>query len=247
MADSFVQGRKLYVGGRDLSGDWTTIALRGGREPVEFTRGADNTRHSKAGLRSVAFEAEGIADLGADLQDEELASFVDLSDVPIIVTPVDGADGATAWGFKAEMGDFTPINGGAVGGPLNFRVSARASSSRLVRGLLAIPDTELSATTNGTAFELGAVGATQKLYACVQCLAISGTNPTVDVVIAGDSVSTFLGTPETQITFTQITAAGAYEWKEVSGALADTWWRAQVTIGGTDTPTTQIVVLLAIA
>lgn len=246
MADSYVQGRKLYVGGRDLSGDWTAITLRGGRAAIPWTRGADVGESSRPGPRMVSLEAEGIADLGTDLEDQELNGFVDLTDVPIIVAPTDGTEGEPAYAFLAEMGDLEPISGGTVGDRLNFRVSARSSSSKLVRGTI-IEDgvTAQTASTDGTAFELGPVSATQKIYACLMVLSASAGD-TLDVVIAGDSQEDFLATPATHVTFDQKTTAGEYQWVEVSGAITDTWFRVESTIGGAS-PSFEYVVLFAIA
>lgn len=62
---------------------------------------------------------------------------------------------------------------------------------------------------------------------------VSGTNPTLDVIIEGkDALS---GTYFTLATFAQKIAAG-FERKELA-TLFDGWIRAKWTIGGTDTPT----------
>lgn len=246
MADEFVQGHKLYVGGRDLSGDWTALALRAGREPIEFTRGDDVTRWFKAGLQTVALEADGIVDLGADLADEELTAATELTDVPIILAPTTGLEGAPAWAFEAHVGDYEPFAEGVVGGKLGFRVSARASGSRLVRGtIMEDGTTARTATGNGTERELGAVSATQKLYACVMCLSASAGD-TLDVTVRSAAATGMAGAT-TRVTFTQIAAAGAYEWKEVSGAITDTFWDVRRVIAGNGSESFNLIVLLAIA
>ena len=246
MADRLFQGNTLYVAGRDLSGDWTSLSLRGGREAVEFTRGADVSRWSKPGLRGVTFEAEGIVDLGANLQDDILTQAIDLVDVPIIVGATDGTAGETAWAFLAQVGDYAPFNSSTIGDALRFQVSARATSSKLVRGTI-VEDgsTARTATGNGTAFQLGAVSATQSVYATIVCLSAS-SGDTLDVVLASDNAQAFT-TGTSQITFTQITATGAYEWKELAGANTDDWWRVEHTIAGDGSESFEYVVVVAIA
>lgn len=248
MADTFVQGRKLYVGGRDLSGDWTAMSLKAGREPIDFTRGADSTRVNKAGLRVVSFEAEGVANLGANLADDVLyTSANSLTDQPIIVAPTTGIEGEPAYAFRADVGDFDPFSEGAkIGERLDFRVSARATAGKLVRGtVMTDAATARTITFNGTARQLGAVSATQKLYACLMVLAASGTTPTLDGKIQSDNAGGF-ASPVDQVTFTQKTAAGQYQWAEVPGTITDDYFRFVGTIGGTS-PSFTVIVLVAIA
>lgn len=245
---AYQQGSKLYIAGRDMSADWTALAFTVGREAIENTRGGDTTRIVAPALWRASLEAEGALALGADSLEEELyADVIDLSDTPIIVTPggsTAGADGGVAYGFEANVGDFSPLSGSRIGDRVEFSVSARCAG-RPVRGtIMHSANATRAATGNGTARQLGAVTAAQKLYACIQVISATGTNPTLDVVIASDNAEGFpSGT--TRATFTQKTAAGQYEWVEVDGAITDDWWRVQATLGGTN-PVFGFVVLLAI-
>lgn len=247
MADTFVQGRKLYVGGRDLSGDWTAINLQSGREAIDVTKGQDATRMMRSGLRVVSFEADGVTNLGADLADEELFTSADtLVDQPIIVSPTAGQDGDVAYAFRANVGDYDPMKG-AVGERLNFRVSARAYAGKVVRGRV-IVDTAAARTStfNGAARQfVGGVPSGKKLIACVQVLAASGTTPTLDGIIQSDDASGMIS-PSTVVTFSQKTAAGQHEWIEVSGPITDDYFRFVGTIGGT-TPSFTVVVFLGVS
>lgn len=248
MADSFVQGRKLYVGGRDLSGDWTAMSLKAGREPIDFTRGSDSTRTMKSGLRVVSFEAEGIANIGTDLADEELYGMADtLSDQPIIVAPTTGLAGEPAYAFRADIGDYEPYSDGAkVGERLDFRVSARANTGKVVRGTVAVDSGSARASTfTGAAFQVGAVAATQKLYACLMVLSASGGSPTLDGKIESDDAAGFVSAAD-RISFSQKTIAGQFQWVELAGPITDDYFRFVGTIGGT-TPSFTIVVMVAVA
>lgn len=315
MAEHFVQGHKLYVGGRDFSSYWTALNLAIGRERIEWTKGQDTTRVSKMGLLTGALEAEGVIDFDADPSvgffglaqangagvagsaitvdnatngmpaigdliqfgsdstlyaisnvagavitfvgtkswaDNEwvtLYSFSGLAkieDQPIIIGApgsTSGDEGTLAYGLRASVGDFTPIQG-AIGERGNFTLSARASNTRPVRGTIFHDgDTARSATANGTARQLGAISSTQKLYAAIACLSGSPSD-TLDVTVESDNAEGF-PSATTRVTFAQIKAAGMSEWKELSGPITDDWWRIVWTIGGAG-PSFRFVVLLAI-
>ena len=103
-----------------------------------------------------------------------------------------------------------------------------------------------TATANGTARQLGAVAAGQSVYATLHVLAtVSGTSPTLDVVVASAATDSWPGT--SRITFSRKTAIGPQFATPVDGSITDPWRRVQYTIGGTDTPTFPFVVLIGIA
>jgi hypothetical protein len=104
--------------------------------------------------------------------------------------------------------------------------------------------TARTVTGNGTARQLGLVGATQKLYASLHVVDASVAD-TLDVKIQSDDASG-MGTPTDRITFTQATAVGAQYATPVSGPIAtDTWWRVSYTIGGTS-PSFKFAVVVGI-
>ena len=59
-------------------------------------------------------------------------------------------------------------------------------------------------------------------------LAVSGTNPTLDMIIQSDNVSGFTS-PTTKITFDQAVAVGAQWGTRVAGPLTDDYYRASWT------------------
>jgi hypothetical protein len=84
----------------------------------------------------------------------------------------------------------------------------------------------------------------KKLRASLHVLSASAAD-TLDVIVASDSQQAFGGTPETRITFPQRTAIGG-ELLTVDGPHADTWYRVQYTIAGTD-PSFTFAVAVGIA
>ena len=143
--------------------------------------------------------------------------------------------------FPALLAEYSP--GAAVGELFAFNISA-GGCDLLARGTV-LENAVKTATANGTARNLGAVGAAQKLYAGMHVLAVSGTNPTLDMIIQSDDAEGFLSSAN-RITFAQKTAIGSQWATPVAGAITDTWWRCAYTIGGTDNPSFTVVVVLAI-
>ena len=102
-----------------------------------------------------------------------------------------------------------------------------------------------TATDDGTPRTLGSVLAGEALYAALHVTAVTGTNPTLDVVIESSATGSFSGEETTRITFTQADGITS-EWSSVAGAVTDTHWRVTWAIGGTDTPTFTFAVIAGI-
>ena len=113
----------------------------------------------------------------------------------------------------------------------------------LVRTIVLDVNTALIATGTGTAYQYGAVGASQTMMGVLRVLSASGTLPTLNVLIQSDDNEAFTS-PTTRLTFTQATGV-TYEVKTAAGAVTDTWWRVSYTVGGT-TPSFSVVVSFGI-
>lgn len=82
------------------------------------------------------------------------------------------------------------------------------------------------------------------LYAAMHVVAVSGTDPTLDMIIRSDEAANMVS-PTTRFTFTQKTAIGA-QWKTpISADIIDTYFQASFEIGGTNSPTFTIAIVLA--
>jgi len=138
-------------------------------------------------------------------------------------------------------------NSGQVDGLLRGTLQIHASDL-IVDGKLGEPGrTARTASGNGSEVELGAVGATESIYAALHCISItadSGT-PTLDVEVESDA--TGFASATSRIAFAQLTAAGS-EWKSAAGAITDDYWRVKWTIGGGATnPSCLFIVSFGIA
>jgi hypothetical protein len=126
--------------------------------------------------------------------------------------------------------------------------AAAAATEPLVRGRV-LEIVTATATGSSAGQNLGATSATQSVYAILHVISASGTSPTLDLIVESDDNGSFT-TPTTRFTFSQITGitAGA-TWAQrmdIAGPITDVHWRVSRTIGGTDAPTFQYRLILAI-
>lgn len=244
MAHYVLTDAKVWVDAYDFSGDHNALALNYEADEVEDSNFGDDTHLFLGGLKHFDAQLEGAVNLDALSVEQINFNNVGVADTPVSLAPDTGADGETAYTMKALTSGFNPI-AAQVGELARFSTTIAASNERLVRGTIMHNATRTS-TATGVARQLGAVGATQKLYATLHVITVSGTNPTLDVILESDDEEAFGGSKETQITFTQKTAIGSQFATPVAGAIADDWWRVGWTIGGTDTPTFEFIVIVGI-
>jgi len=225
----------------DLSGDHNKLALSYGAEMLDETAWGDDTRISKAGLLTVGAVHEGFWQCdGTSAVDDVLWGKFATADEVMTVCPTTGAAGEVAYTLKSAVARYSP--GAEVGAMLAFTVEA-SGTGKLVRATVMETGAKTS-TATGTARELGAATAAQTIYAAMHITAVSGTNPTLDMVLQSDDAEGFTD-PTDRITFTQADAVGA-EWKDLGGEINDTWWRLSWTVGGTETPSFTVLVVVGI-
>ena len=242
MGSLILSNAKLWLAGYDLSGQSNALALEYSAEEKDETAFGMGTRKNKGGLKVIGASAEGFWEAGVGLLDEGIFTRIGVSDeVVSMAAEADGAEGQIGYTFKSLLATYEPLftEVGEIA-PFSFRASGR---DVLARGTI-VHNATRTASGNGTAFELGEVAVGKKLYAALHVLSAVGTSPTLDVIVQSDDAQGF-GSPTSRITFGQKTAIGA-EWATpVAGAIADTWWRVNYTIGGT-LPSLRFVVILAI-
>ena len=231
---------KLYLGGHDLSGDMNNMGIDYGAELQDDTTMGDDTRSNKSGLKTVGAAHEGFWQADDVLVSDTLWERFAIENEVMTVAPETGAVAETAYSFHSVLAEYSP--GGSVGDMLAFTVNASGTGT-LYKGTI-VEASEKLITGSGTARELGAVAAGQKVYASLHVLAVSGTNPTLDVVIQSDDAELF-GDSTARITFAQMNAIGG-QLLAADGAVTDEWWRAVWTVGGTDDPAFTILVVVGI-
>lgn len=245
MATLVLKDAVVLWDGYDLSGNHNKLALNYSAELHDNTVFGATTRSRKGGLKVASLEGGGFWDSGTGEPDDILQPRVGGLTVAtaIMISPDGGDGGEVSYAFQPVAGRYEI--GAAVGEMLPFTVEAQNRGVGLIRGTV-MQNGLIAATGAVTSRELGAVTAAQKLYAGLHVISEQGTSPTIDVVVRSDDNSG-MTSATSRITFAQVTAAPDVQWATpVSGAISDTWWDLNITIGGSDTPGFTIVVWVAI-
>jgi hypothetical protein len=185
-----------------------------------------------AGLKTGTFQAELMADLVTLGLDETLQGYFATADVPQSLS-IGSADGSVTYFGRTLATSYTPLQG-APGELAMSSITAKTSTGPLVRGLRIFPpSTSVTATANGTGRQLGALSASQTLYAAMHVLSRTGTL-SMTLKIQSDDNAGFT-TPTDRITSFTAATGRTYQWGSVAGAVTDTYWRAVLTCTGSGT------------
>lgn len=241
MATLILTNAKIWWDGYDLSGDHNKIEIAHGVEELPYDKFGSLTHLVKAGLRKSEISGGGWWNAGTDEADGVLHSKVGVAGTALAVSP-DGGEEGEAVHFMKPLESMYSF-GAAVGEILPFTTKAAAQSD-LVRGTVMQNGLE-SVTGSGTARQLGAVSATQKLYAALHVFGANGSSPTLDVLVRSDDNSG-MSSPTTRMTFTQATGRTSQWAAPVAGAITDDWWDISWTIGGTGSPHFTFVAVVGI-
>ena len=220
----------ILLSGYDISGDSNKVALSSKADVKDRTTFNNTARRRVCGLLDTSISAEGFFD---PAKDADLFDFIASGEKIIAVSPAAGIAGDLVYFAKCQTAEYTPMEG-AIGELAAFRLSGQGSGP-LIRGKM-LERGEKTASAPGTAVMIGAVAEGQKVYACLHVLAVSGTNPTLDLVIQSDEAQG-MAAPADRIAFDQMTTVGA-QWKERAVSTTDTWWsiwwRVNYTLSGID-------------
>lgn len=233
MAKYTMLNARILIGGYDLSGDSNSVNLTYEAEEVDSTTfGVIASRSRVAGLKNISLESTGFASHATTPINVDPALW-NAFGVVDQVTSVSGQgnDGDIAFTFKSVETSLQPF-GGEVGEMSSWTLAAGGSGEILVRSTILEPG-QIVRTANGTgvARNVGAVSSTQKLYAALHVVSVSGGSPTLDVWIQSDDAEGF-PSQATPITFATATATGAQYATPVAGPLTDSWWRVNYNLGG---------------
>lgn len=239
-----LKNQRALLGGYNLTGDANRLALSYEAQAQEAPAFTDDVEGSLAGLLMVQAQIEGY--WTAENTDKALYDAVGAVDVPLSFGAEGAGEGDRAFFFLAHVAQYQPT--GQVGEVFRFSAQADAAqtvNAKLVRGsMMHFAQRTGAGTSQTTGVQLGAVSATQHLYAALHCWAADGTTPTLDVKVQSDDNSGFTSAVD-RVTFSQLTDIGS-EWATpVAGAITDDYWRVHYTLGGTS-PDFTFAVLLGI-
>lgn len=216
----------VFVDDLDASGFSNEVRLQMEAETKECTTYASaGSKEYKAGLRTGDLDIKGLWEAGSATIDPE--AFANLGT----------ADKVATWcqtgvaGDAAYFGRFTEFGygvGDAIGELAPFSLSAKSTNQPgVVRGALAKAKGNVSGTGGmGSVVQLGAVSATQYLYAAVH---IFSAGTTITMTLGSDDNAGFLsGT--TRATIGPLTTAGGTFMTRVAGPITDDYFLFNVTV-----------------
>lgn len=235
-----VKDAKVLFDERNISGILNQVGFDYSNDLQEDTTLDSGTRSRVAGLNMAEVTHQGFWDVNDD--SNFFGNIGDSAEHTVTVIPNNAGDeGVRAFFMTSKQASYN--QGASIGEIFSFDVTAM-SQGALVKGKVSQDGTE-TASGEGTVLNLGAVTAGSTLYAALHVLSASGSTPTLDVTIDSDSAVGFGDSPETQITFDQFTAAGS-QFASVAGAITDTFFRAEFTLGGSS-PEFEFVVVIGIS
>lgn len=182
------------------------------------------------GAKTSTLAAAGQADFAAGASDEW--QFANLGSTGKVFTVA----GQETEGDVALMVQSMPANfvhGGTYNEVAPYSLNGVCSDGvGVIRGRLLKEWGTVSGTgALGTAFQLGAVSASQYAYSTIHLFGTAGTS--ITVLIESAAASDFSGAT-TRITHGSHTTVGGRWGTRVAGSITDTWWRARVSaISGT--------------
>jgi hypothetical protein len=202
----------------------------------DTTFGSGGYKERVGGLFDVNGSIEGFWQAG-DLTKPSDAFWASLSNPKAALTliPTGGAVGDTCYVTRAMEASYHPS--GQVGELMAFAVDFNGNWPVALGQVLVSAATPITTTGNGTAKQVGAILATQALYASLHVEAAVGTSLAVKIQSA---TSSGFGSPTDRITFVTATTIGA-QTLSVVGPITDTWWRAVVTVVGGSPSFTAVV------
>lgn len=220
------QNVKTLAAGLDLTAVTTECKVVTSVDELDITNMASGgTRQRIAGLRDTSIELSGWQD--PTTVDATMFANVGSAVMNVMVLPDGSADAQPAFFQPGLYGMWS--KGGKVGEAAAFSCGWKGSGA-LAQGKV-LKGGNLAATGTGTIMQLGAVGSTQKAYFQIQVTSVTGTTPTLDVIVQSAALVGF-GSPTTRATFTQLNAAGSQH-IIVAGPITDAYWRVSYTLAGT--------------
>jgi len=198
-----------------------------------------------AGLRSTSWTASGPTDMATatasqtSAVDEVLAVGLG-GDYVLAAVPMGATVGNVAYFTRGTLSSRTVLDG-AVGDLATHSVTF-AGNQPMIRGVLDTVST-VTSSGNSTGTLLGAVSASQRVWAACHFLTAGGTTPSITVKIQSDDNSGFTSATD-RISFSAQTTKGA-QFSSATGAITDTYWRALWTVSGTS-PSFQTRVVIGV-
>lgn len=216
---------KPFVAGYDFTSDTNQATLSMDAVALPSTTfGSGGWGEVAGGLKSTAFNLGGFWQSATD-QAVDPQAFAALGASKVFTLAPTGTEGEVSYMFQALGSQYAL--GGQVGDLAPFTLQANGSDGHgAVRGALLKARGTVSATgATGTGIELGAVSASQYVYATFHVFSAATT---LTVVLESDDNSGFTSAT-TRATIGALTTVGGTWATRVAGSITDTWWRFRIT------------------
>jgi len=227
---------RYFLGIVDLTTQSNKVELDWSAEDKDTTNyGSNGKKERIAGLEDVAISAEG---------QEEHGSLGYIGDhwwnsSRLVEAHTIGSHTADvgAMAYITEAVKLAKKTLGAAGDVNGYTLTANGNAGLGIGQFAQSSGTPVTAAVDGTAIQLGALSASQRLIASLHVLSVAGTNtPELTMIVESDSVEAFSGSPETRLTFSTFTTTGSEVQRSAVGAHTDTWYRVSFDVednGGT--------------
>lgn len=223
---TFTHGKNatVFINGYEVSDHLSSVTVSGEADVAEVSTLGSSDKAYIAGMKDATVSAEGYYAGNSTSIDSEMSTNLGTTTTWTTVMEAD-AIGAIAYGVRAV--ETTYEVGAEIGGATAISIEGQVTGGREAGRVLHPHGSETSTGTtsgldNGASTADGAA-------AYLQVTAASGTTPTLDVKVQHSSDGS---TYADLITFTQVTAANAYERVAVTGTV-NRYLRVEFTIGGT--------------
>jgi len=232
-------GADIFVDEFDYSGVVNSILIDVDNPVADITAFEDTDFTCVEGKPKFTITLNGLYSTASPAYDGEMFADLTSGDRLITISPIASATGGSCYFGQGNISTMPEI------ATLTDAVALHVTwdgDKPLCRGTIMYRGTALTTTTNGTAYQLGAISTSQQLIAFQHVLS-SGTG-TLDTIVKSDDEEAFGGTPSTQITFTQASATTS-ERKTKAGAITDDWYRVEMTVAGAS-PSFNVIIVLGI-
>lgn len=212
-------------------------------EALDTTVFGKSVHTSIVGLKNGTMSFEGFYDKTATTGSDDIlqSALAQASDPLVTVAPTNFTIGNRTWSAQMIETGYTLTS--PVDGIVLIAATMQASADvSLERGISLHALAAETSTASGSSVD-NLAASTGGLVGFIHCIAVSGTNPTLDVKIQESSDDAVGDAWSDEITFTQLTAVGKERLTTASGT--ERYLRLTWTIGGTDTPTFTFVVAAA--
>lgn len=210
----------IYLSEFNISGDTNNVQISRSQQDLDGTTFTNSGFKMRIpGLSDWTVGMSGLVELTDDGQDEIFHSRFALADCPFLVTLKTPAELQRCKFGLIQQGTYT--SGGQVGGRAEWSAEGKVSNYVGLDGEILSVGAK-TGTFNGTARQLGAVSATQTVYAQIHATAKTSFTSAV-FKLQSDDNSGFT-TPTDRITFTTITGLTS-EQKRLVGPITDDYWR----------------------